>query len=1220
MIKQVGIIKSTVLLAASFCSCSAAAASLGTQQTDIISTVQYARNEKPGNGAAVKKRVPLRHILDDVSDRYQVTLNYVGKTVSGIYTTPPPGRAFTGNFGKELNGFLARFGLVCERSGKEQYIIFAKRSPSPAGELSPEAENTRISLEEIGRIFRRAPEVRIFQRSVSGKVTDGSGQPLPGVSVLLKGSLNGTSTDGEGTFALENIPEDGILVFSFIGFKTQEVAAGSRDVIDISLEPDVASLEEVVVVGYGTQKKINLTGAVDQVTSEALENRPLPNVSQGLVGVIPNLNIEMQDGKPIQSPTFNIRGNTSIGQGGSALVLIDGVEGDPRTLNPADIASVTVLKDASSAAIYGARGAFGVVLITTKTATEGKTSVTYSMNQSFKQPTTVPDLVSDGYLWAKMFNEAWTAWNDYSQTPQNVNKTLKFSQEYLAELERRSNDPSLPDVEVDENGEYVYYGSTDWYDLLYKNNFSSTEHNLSVSGSSGKASYYVTGRLFGQDGLFRYNSDDYKMYNFRAKGAIQPFPWLKVENNASYSSMQYHNPLNVGEGGSIWRNIADEGHPMAPLLNPDGTLSYSAAYTVGDFYYGKNGIDMNRKVLRNTTSFNAGFYDNKFRVKGDFTFQNTDYDEQRLRVKVPYSRKPGVIEYVGTNYNDIQNVLDRTQYLATNFYGEYEDTFAGKHYFKGMAGFNYEQSTFKGISNLRNGLIFEDVKDINLALGQSIVTGGGYERWNVIGGFFRLNYAFDSRYLLEVNGRYDGSSKFPEDQRYAFFPSVSAGWRVSGEPFWNVSRDFISDLKIRASYGSLGNGSIQSYVFQEKFEIDQSGRVLGGVRPQRTGQPSVIPAGLTWETSTTRNIGVDLTLLRDRLSIVADAYVRETTDMFTVGPELPAVFGTDIPRGNYADLRTKGWELSVSWRDAFELGSKPFNYDIRATLADYQAEITKFNNENGDLDNYYVGEKLGEIWGYETQGFFQSEEEIANAADQTLIRASTSGQLLPGDIRFRDTGGGPNGEPDGVISNGENTVDNPGDMRVIGNSTPRYSYGINLGASWNNFFFSAFFQGVGKQDWFPNREASIFWGQYNRPYNDMPKWQVGNIWSEDNPDAFLPRYRGYIAQGAGRELSTPQTKYILNISYIRLKNVQLGYNLPAQLLSRAGVSQARVYLTGENLWSWSPLYRITRDLDVESTSGSDRVLTNRNVDARGAGNGYNYPMIKSFTLGLSLTF
>ncbi|QEC54146.1 TonB-dependent receptor [Anseongella ginsenosidimutans] len=1054
----------------------------------------------------------------------------------------------------------------------------------------------------------------MLQQRVSGQVTDNAGEPLPGVSVLLKGSLNGTSTDPEGRYTLENIPEGGVLVFSFIGYKTREEATGGRELVNVSLEPDVASLEEVVVVGYGTQKKVNLTGAVDQVTSEVLENRPMPNVSQGLVGVIPNLNIDMQDGKPIQSPTFNIRGNTSIGQGGSALVLIDGVEGDPRTLNPSDIASVTVLKDASSAAIYGARGAFGVVLITTKAPAEGKTSVSYSINQSFKQPTTVPDLVTDGYLWAKMFNEAWTAWNDYSQTPQNVNKTLKFSQEYLAELERRSNDPSLPDVEVNENGEYVYYGSTDWYDLLYKDDFSSTEHNLSVSGSSGKASYYVTGRLFGQDGLFRYNSDDYKMYNLRAKGAVQLFPWLNVENNASYSSMQYHNPLNVGEGGSIWRNIADEGHPMSPLLNPDGTLTYSAAYTVGDFYYGKNGIDMNRKVLRNTTSFNTNFYDNKFRLKGDFTFQNTDYDEQRLRVKVPYSRKPGVIEYVGTNYNDIQNVLDRTQYLATNFYGEYENTFAGKHYFKGMAGYNYEQSTFKGISNLRNGLIFEDAKDINLALGQSIVTGGGYERWNIMGGFFRLNYAYDSRYLLEVNGRYDGSSKFPESQRYAFFPSVSVGWRVSEEPFWKVSENMISNLKIRASYGSLGNGSIESYSFQEKFTIEQSGRVLGGVRPQKTGQPSVIPDGLTWETSTTRNIGIDLAMLRDRLNIVADAYVRETTDMFTVGPELPAVFGTDVPRGNYADLRTKGWELTVAWRDAFELGSKPFNYDIRATLADYQAEITKFNNENNDLDNYYVGQKLGEIWGYETQGFFRSEEEIENAADQTDIRASTSGQLLPGDIRFRDLNN------DGVIDNGLNRADSAGDMRVIGNSTPRYSYGINLGASWNNFFFSAFFQGVAKQDWFPDREASIFWGQYNRPYNDMPKWQIGNIWSEDNPDAFLPRYRGYIAQGADRELSTPQTKYILNIAYIRLKNLQVGYNLPAQLISRVGLSQARIYLTGENLWSWSPLYRITRDLDVESTSGSDRVLTSRNVDERGAGNGYNYPMIKSFTLGLSLTF
>ncbi|WP_211366043.1 SusC/RagA family TonB-linked outer membrane protein [Chitinophaga japonensis] len=1058
----------------------------------------------------------------------------------------------------------------------------------------------------------------VAQPAVKGVVQDSTGQFLFGVTVgavnTATGYSTGTFTDEKGVFQFARLPEGGPYTFKFssIGYAPREmsgymVTADGHISLAVKLKPDNKSLEEVIVVGYGTQKKANLTGAVDQVGPEVLENRSLTNLTQGLQGVVPNLNLVMGDGKPIQAPAFNIRGTTSIGQGGNALVLIDGVEGDPSLINPNDVATITVLKDASSAAIYGARGAFGVVLITTKQPAKGKTSITYSVSHSIKSPTTVPDVVTDGYQYAKMFNEAWTAWNDYSQTPQNVNKTVKFSQEYLAEFERRSKDPSLPKVEVGPNGEYVYYGSTDWYKELYKNTTGATEHNLSLSGSSGKTSFYVTGRYYGQDGLFRYNSDDYRMYNFRAKGTIELLPWLQLENSTNYSYSKYHNPLNVGEGGSIWRNLADEGHPMSPLLNPDGTLTYSAAYTVGDFYYGKNGIDMDQRVIRNTTGLSAQFFDNKFRIKSNFTFQDTDSTAKQRRVPVPYSRIPGVIEYVGTNTNDLQNTYRQTEYLAANIYGEYENRFAGRHYVKAMLGYNYEQSTYKRLTTSRNGLISEDAEDINLALGQSVTTSGGWEKWNILGGFFRLNYIYNDKYLLEVNGRYDGSSKFPADERYAFFPSVSAGWRVSRESFWHVPQEIISDLKIRGSWGSLGNGNISSYAFQEKFSISQSGLVLNGVRPQKTSQPGVIPDGLTWETSTTQNLGLDLGLLSDRLRVTADAYIRNTTDMFTVGMTLPAVFGTSVPKGNYADLRTRGWEVSLAWNDRFSLSAKPFQYGVRLVLADYQSEVTKYNNPNKNLSDYYTGQQVGEIWGYVTEGFFTSEEDVAKSPSQALLSASTGGKWLPGDIKFRDVNG------DGVISYGDKTVTNPGDRVVIGNATPRYTYGINLDADWNNFFFSVFFQGVGKQDWWPGGEAGTFWGQYNRPYNDIPKSMLGNIWSPENPDAYFPRYKGYVALGDTREL-TAQTRYLQNVAYIRMKNIQLGYHLPKHLVSRIGISNARVFVSGENLWSWSPLYRITRDLDVESIQGSDRVLTSGT-----SGNGNNYPILKSITFGLSVT-
>ena len=1081
-----------------------------------------------------------------------------------------------------------------------------------------------ISYKVIGRqivltphVYVSAPVEEMEQNTprkmigVSGRVTDESGNPLPGVNILIKGTTLGTTTDFNGTYALEVEDPEAILVFSFIGYVTQEVSVSNRSTINIVLLEDFHSLNEVIVVGYGTQKKENLTGAVDQVGSETFENRPLPNLTQGLQGVLPNVNIRMLDGKPNASPSINIRGTTSIGSGGSALILIDGVEGDPTMLNPNDIESISVLKDAASAAIYGARGAFGVVLITTKKPERNAFSVTYDGNFGLKQPTVLPNYLTDGYRWATLFNESFFAWeNTY---PQNVNKTLTFSQEYLEELKRRSENPSLPKTEVGPDGQYVYYHNTDWYDLLYKDHQQTSQHNISVSRSTDKSDFMISGRVYNQEGLFRYNSDDFKAYNLRARGSLELYRWLRVSNSFEYSSSDYHNPLNVGEGSGIWRNIADEGHVLAPMLNPDGTLTHSAAYTVGDFYLGKNGIDTRRNIIRNTTGFEARVLDDKVRVFGNFTFQSIFNNEFTRRVQVPYSKAPGVIEYVGTQYNDIRNVDARTNYNATNVYGEYENTFSNVHYFKAMAGVNYEQSVYERNLVQRNGLIFEDAEDINLALGQPILTEGGYEKWRILGGFARINYIFKDRYLLEFNGRYDGSSKFPTDEQYAFFPSISAGWRVSEESFWPISPKVISNFKIRASYGSLGNGNIESYLFQETFSISQSGRILNGIRPQKTSRPSVLPQGLTWETATTRNFGVDFEMVGGKLQLTADAYVRKTTDMYTIGRTLPATFGATSPKGNYADLETKGWEVVVGWRDQFTVGSKAFTYRVGLNMADNQSKILKYNNPDKFLSDYYEGQKVGEIWGYVTEGFFSSLDEIANHADQSEFLSTARGEYLPGDIKFRDING------DGVINPGDNTLSNPGDRIIIGNRSPRYTFGINLSADWNGFFLSAFFQGVGQQDWYPRYESNVFWGQYNRPYGDVPMWHLkeGIIWTPENPNSFFPRYVSRLANRDGGILREQQTKYVMNAAYVRLKNLQIGYTFSPELLENLRIIRgARVYISAENIWTWSPLYRTMDNVDVENaTAPSDQLFTSSN-----AGDGYNYPMLKGFTFGISATF
>lgn len=1054
--------------------------------------------------------------------------------------------------------------------------------------------------------------------SVSGVVTDSAGgTPIEGAQVTIAGTRLGAVTGAAGRFTIAGVPAGSQTVqVRMIGYGAHEqtvtVEDGQTATVNFQLARSAVVLNEVVTVGYGTQRRGSVTGAVDQVTSQALENRPMANLTQGLQGVLPNVNIRLLDGRPTQAPRINIRGTTSIGQGGNALVLIDGVEGDPSMLNPNDVESVSVLKDAAASAVYGARGAFGVLLITTKKPAGESFSITYDTKYGQRRPTVPAGYVTDGYTYAKMFNDSF--FNFEGTFPQNVNKTQTFSQQYLTEFEKRSKDKSLPTVEVGADGNYVYYGSTDWYGLLYKDQTPTAEHGLSVSRSTDKASFLISGRYLNQPGLFRYSSDDYRMLNLRATGSLELYPWLQANNNLMVTNRKYFNPLNIGEGGGIWRNIADEGHPSEPMLNPDGTLTWSGAYTVGDYYYGKNGSDFNRNLLRNTTGLTASFFDRKFKLNGDFSFQNTVDDEKRRRVEIPYSRKPGVIEYLGTATNDLRNLSDRGLYLASNLYGEY-GTMLGKSSVSAVLGTNYEQSTFDRLDVTRNGLIFPDAENINLALGQSITTGGGYEKWAILGGFYRLNYNYDERYLLELAGRYDGSSKFPSNQRYAFFPSASLGWRISSEPFFKVPQGLISELKLRASYGSMGNGNIAAYTFNELFNISKSGRILGpsGIQPQYTGAPSVLPEGLTWETVTTTNGGLDLEMLSGKLRFTGDVYSRRTTDMYTIGRTLPAIFGATSPRGNYADMKTNGWETSLGWQSSLDVASKPFGYNVQLTLADYTAKILKYNNPDKFLNDYYVGQNIGEIWGYVTEGFFKDDADIAAHASQSLFRAHASGKWQAGDIKLKDLNG------DKAITPGANTVNDPGDRVVIGNTTPRYRYGINLGANYRGVFVSSFFQGVAKQDWYPSPESNGFWGQYNRPYGLVPSWQLkpGMIWSPEHPDAFLPRYASRLSNNAAGILRAPQSKYVMNAAYMRLKSLQLGYELPQRLTSRFGGRATRVYVTGENLWTWSPLYKYSDNIDVENATAPSDQFANPGGNS---GDGYNYPMLRSFNIGATISF
>lgn len=1055
-------------------------------------------------------------------------------------------------------------------------------------------------------LFILSNQVR-SQSTITGKVSNNTGEILMGANVIVKGTSIGTITDNEGNYKITSTSGKNTIVFSITGYLSQEIPINERTVINVQLERDSKLLDDVVIVGYGTQKKANLTGAVDQVGSEYFENRPVPNVSRALQGVIPNLNISFSDGKPTTSPAWNVRGLTSIGAGGSALILIDGVWGDPANLNPDDIESVTVLKDAASAAIYGSRGSFGVVLITTKSSKRSKPQITYSGSYAFNKKTVTPDLVTDGYTWAKSFNESYSSWYDYNSVASSIGSSgLPFSTSYLDSLKYRSEHPGmLPDVTLNPTtGNYVYYGSTDWYKVLYNDNIPSMDHSLSVAGGDNKLNYRISGRYYDQAGMYNIRQDKYSRYNLRISGGVKVTPWLEVKSNTELSSYQYSDPFR---GSNVWGliNISGSGSPLAKVFNPDGTLTQTAANTIGVLFGESESITKKLQTQTNI-SFVADVIKNRWTLEGNFAYLNYLEQLDYKNVPIPYSVKPNVISMLGSSL--IGQTLNKQNYYTYNLFSTYRQKF-GNHQIKLMVGGNIEISKYTKLGASRDELLVPGLSDLNLAVGQNqTIVGGGYE-WATTGVFSRINYNYKEKYLLEVNGRYDGTSKFPTSKQFGFFPSVSAGWRISEESFMDATRGWLDNLKVRGSYGSLGNSNISPYVFIEQLKAARSPIIIGSTQPAYISAPVALADKFTWETATTLDFGIDVDLLSSRLSTSFDWYNRKTTDMITAGPLLPVVFGASVPRGNYADLETKGFEVSLKWNGKIKTPS-PISYGVRLTLGDNVSYITKYNNPQGvvtaDVNlfttNYYVGQRVGDIWGLTTEGLFTSAEDIAKHADQSGVIVSSGNKIMPGDIKFKDLNG------DGKINQGKNTLDDHGDWSVIGNSSPRYTYGITTDFSWKGLSLSMFFQGVGKRDWYPSLGANYFWGQYSHWYSIIPKSTMKNNWTEENPDpnAYWPRLRGPMVYGP-RELQA-QTRYLQNASYIRLKDLTIAYSLPTKVVQKIHFQNVQVYFTGQNIWTYSPMFKITRDIDPEVIEPGP-----------GSYDGMTYPMLKSYTFGLKLT-
>lgn len=1074
------------------------------------------------------------------------------------------------------------------------------------------------------------------QNIINGQVKDINGEPLVGVTIVEEGTHNGVTTDVNGKFAI-NVKSGKKLHASYIGFKEKVISANSNN-LNIILQEDAKNLDEVVVVGYGMQHKRDLVGTVSQINGDVLKNRSNANVTRSLQGEIPGLTITMNDGKPIRSGNIKIRGAVnSIGAGGSALILVDGVEGDLNAVNPEDIESISVLKDASTSAIYGARGAFGVILVTTKKPHTGAPQVRYSGSVSLMKRTVEPEMVTNGLKWATDFYDAYM--NYRGKVPSVIgnvfNKNIISWNDWYSELEKRDADPSLDKMRTNSKGYYEYFGNTDWFGLIYKNQSFSTQQNVSVSGGNDTASYLFSGGYNYNNGVYSEGGENFHSYNLKAKGSLRIKPWLLLENNTELWQRKYHEPTVMYPYDSsdmstlipIQRQIESQCYPLTLVKNLDGTWTEAAVYSGwAGFCDGDSWREYKDLKVKNTTTLTIDIIKDVLQAKGDFTYNYSHATRNQVGNLYTGSIGPD-ITVTHQSFSYLENRYYDTDYLAGNAYLTFTPKLGKDHNVSAMGGWNIEDEKYKSTRLERNNLLVKDKPNFNLTDGDAYyINDNGSYSWGFVGFFYRLNYNWKSRYLIETSGRYDGSSKFPSNQQWGFFPSVSVGWRISDEPWMKWFHDtFLDNLKIRLSAGNAGNGLVSPYQYLSTMSVARSGVVANGEYLSYSSAPTPIPEQLTWERTATYNLGLDADMFNGRLGLTFDIYRKNTTDMYVVGQELPAVYGNAAPKGNNADLRTNGWEASVSWRDHFQLAGKPFNYSIKASVWDSKSKITKYTSTTNTLPtiystSYYEGMTIGEIWGYSVAGFFQSADDVKNSPSQTYFsNYNNSGtKWEAGDLKFKDLNG------DNAINPGNGTLSNHGDLKKIGNTTPRYCYSFSLNANWSGIGLSMFWQGVGKRDWYPHRESSLFWGQYSRAYGfDLP-WQdddncagvddEGNI---VNADAYWPRKRSYIAQVLKGTLSQANDKYLQSAAYLRLKNITLSYDFQQKLIHKLGLSQLRIYVSGENLITFTPLHKHAKNFDPEVIQAGDQ----DGWSVVGAsGDGYSYPMMKSYSIGLNVTF
>ena len=1047
------------------------------------------------------------------------------------------------------------------------------------------------------------------KHTVTGKVTDQSGEPLIGATVLVTGTTNGASTNATGDYSIQ-VPEGASLTFQYIGYEAKTEKVGARTKVDVKLEQSKQTIDEVVVIGYGTVKKTDLTGSVANVKMSDIKDVPVVSVDQALQGRIAGADIMATTGEPGATTSIRIRGTRSISASNEPLIIVDGViDGihDLNDVNSADIESISVLKDASSTAIYGARGSNGVIVITTKKGRgiDGRPNITFKTDLGFSQLPRQLDIM-DATEFARYRN-------DYAYFFSSADGNDKI------EPDSPMSKYPFPNPEAKGVG-------TNWIDTitrtaLYQN------YDLSISGASAKSSYYASAGFNETQGII--DNSGLKRYSARLKVDHEFAKWLKAGLNLSYTYRDQDENLAT-IGGTNWWNAAVF---LSPFLSPTSDMN-DLWYSGQKFNNPRIMLDHCLKNARRISLNNSAFVEvtpvKGLKLRSQFTY----YSYQR------HGRyyEPG---YLPAKKENEGGYAKRDEYDDTSFSSEntvyYELRPKSGHNFDVLGGYTAQIKYDNNLSITGRGYTLDELTWNNMAAvpdKQNTSISTNHTDWTKMSVFGRLNYNYKERYYVTFTARYDGASNFAANKKWGFFPSASVGWRLSEEPWLKPHVEgWLDNFKIRASIGSLGNANIDPYQYLETMtatnsaSIAKSSVIINGQNVPYTSVPDLIPDDITWEKVTTYNIGLDLDLFNNRLSFTGDYYRRNTTDLYTVGPNLPQVLGSAAPYGNYASLKTKGWEVSLGWRDSFKLGGKPFNYSLRAMLWDSRSWITDYYNETGDLTTYYKGMEIGEIWGFRTAGIYASNAEALNGPAYNFFKNGEMFRAYAGDLRFVDVDG------DGIMTKGNRTLSNHGDMEIIGNQSPRYQYSINMSLNWNGIGLSMLWQGVGKRDWYPWTESGFFWGKWNRAYNSLMKTQTGDRvvkidkstdnWRVTNMDK-NPYWTRMVSLAANRNdgpLTWENDHYLQDASYIRLKNITVDYTFPKHICKKLRIEGLKIYVSGENLFTHSPMFKYTDMFDPEViTSGDSDFASTQKSGLGGTGNGYSYPMLKTVTLGVNVTF